>query len=61
MHKQKGRKIEGIGNPYAMTHERQVPGHSLVQGLYVLLGRRCPTAPRLYRQQRVCEREQVPF
>jgi hypothetical protein len=32
-----------------------------VQGLYVLLHRRCPLSPRLYRQQHVCEREQVPF
>ena len=36
-------------------------GHSLVQGLYVLLGRRYPLAPQLYRQQRVCEKEGVVF
>jgi DDE family transposase len=53
--------MEGIGKHHSTTHERRVRGHSLVQGLYVLEGRRCPTAPRLYRQQPVCEREQVPF
>jgi hypothetical protein len=61
MHKEKGRKMEGIGKHYSTTHEHRVPGHSLVQGLYMLLGRRCPTVPRLYREPAVCEREQVPF
>src|SRR5213082_2742201 len=40
------------------THVR---GHSLVQGLYVLLGRRCPLAPQLYQQQAVCQAAGVPF
>lgn len=53
--------MEGIGKHHSTTHERRVRGHSLVQGLYMLAGRRCPLAPRLYRQQHVCEREQVPF
>jgi hypothetical protein len=61
MHKEKGRKMEGIGKHHSTTHEQRVRGHSLVQGLYVLLSRRCPLAPRLYRQQHVCECEQVPF
>lgn len=61
MQKKKGRTMEGIGKHHSTTHEQRVRGHSLVQGLYVLLGRRCPTAPRLYRQQAVCVREQVPF
>lgn len=56
-----GKKMEGMGYHYSTTHETQVPGHSLVQGLYLLLGRRCPLPPRLYRQQAVCEREGVPF
>ena len=30
-------------------------------GLYVLLGQRCPLAPRLYRQERVCAEEGVRF
>jgi hypothetical protein len=38
-----------------------VTGHCLFTSLYVLLGRRCPLAPRLYRQKAVCEREGVPF
>lgn len=61
IHKEKGRKMEGIGKHYSTTYERGVCGHSLVQGLYLLLQRRCPLAPRLYRQQHICEREQVPF
>jgi len=61
MQKEKGRKMEGIGKHHSTTHERRVRGHSLVQGLYVLLHRRCPLPPRLSRQQAVCERELVPF
>jgi hypothetical protein len=33
----------------------------LLQLLYVVEGRRCPLAPRLYRQQAVCSAEQQPF
>jgi len=36
-------------------------GHSLVQGLYLLLDRRCPLAPHLYRQEKVCQAEDVAF
>ncbi|EFH79865.1 hypothetical protein [Ktedonobacter racemifer] len=61
MLKEKGREMEGIGQHHSTTHAQRVRGHSLVQGLYMLLGQRCPTAPRLYRQQAVCTREQVPF
>jgi hypothetical protein len=59
--KPKGRKMAGIGRHYSTTAGRQIVGHSLVQGLYVLLGRRCPLAPWLYRQQAVCAAEGVPF
>jgi SRSO17 transposase len=51
----------GLGQHYSTTAEHRVPGHSLVQSLYVLLGRRCPLAPQMYRQQAVCQREGVPF
>ena len=61
MHKRRGKKMEGIGCHYSGTEKKQVTGHSLVQGLYVLLGRRCPLAPRMYRQQAVCEAEGVTF
>jgi hypothetical protein len=60
-HKPGGKKMEGMGYHHSTTHEKRVPGHSLVQGLYLLLGRRCPLPPRLYRQRAVCEREGVPF
>jgi hypothetical protein len=60
-HKPKGKKMGGLGQHYSMTAEQRVTGHSLVQSLYVLLGRRCPLAPQMYRQQAVCQRESVPF
>jgi SRSO17 transposase len=60
-HKPKGKKMGGLGKHYSTTVEQQVTGHSLVQSLYVLLGRRCPLAPQMYRQQAVCQREGVPF
>lgn len=61
MSKPKGRKMEGLGKHHSTTHEQRIIGHSLVQGLYVLLDRRCPLAPQLYRQQQVCEKEEVAF
>lgn len=38
-----------------------VSGHSLLTGLYVLLGRGCQGHPRLYRRRSVCQAENVPF
>ena len=61
MHKRKAKKMEGLGMHHSTTEDKRVPGHSLVEGLYVLVGRRCPLAPQLYRQQAVCEKEGVPF
>ncbi len=61
MHKPKGRKMEGLGLHHSTTQNKRLPGHSLVQSLYVLLGRRCPLAPQLYRQQAICKAEDVPF
>jgi len=60
-HKPKGEKMEGLGRHHSTGEHGCVPGHSLVQGLYVLLGRHCPLAPQMYRQKVVCEREGVPF
>ncbi len=60
-HKPKGKKMGGLGQHYSTSAEQQVTGHSLVQSLYVLLGRRCPLLPRMYRQKAVCQREGVPF
>ncbi len=51
----------GLGRHYSTTAGTQVQGHSLVLGCYTLLGRRCPLAPQLYRQQRVCAAEGIPF
>lgn len=59
--KRKGKKMEGLGRHYSSTAKKTVAGHSLFVSLYVLLGRRCPLEPRLYRQKAVCDREQVPF
>jgi hypothetical protein len=61
MHMRKAKKMEGLGRHHSTTEDKRVPDHSLVEGLYVLLGRRCPLAPQLYRQQAVCEKEGVPF
>lgn len=61
MSKPKGRKMAGLGKHHSTTYDQRIVGHSLVQGLYVLLDRRCPLAPHLYRQASVCEAEQVPF
>src|SRR2546426_2889299 len=59
--KGKGKKMEGLGRHHSTTQDKRVRGHSLVESLYVLLGRRCPLAPQLYRQQAVCATEGVSF
>jgi hypothetical protein len=46
---------------HSTTEDQRVRSHSLVENLYVLLGRRCPLAPQMYRQQAVCEAEGVGF
>lgn len=61
MCKPKGRKMEGLGKHHSTIEDKRIIGHSLVQGLYVLLGRSCPLAPQLYRQEAVCAREDVTF
>src|SRR5216683_3536848 len=61
MHKRKAKKMEGLGLHHSTTEDKRVPGHSLVESLYVLLGRRCPLAPQLYRQRVECLAEGVPF
>lgn len=61
MSKPRGRKMEGLGKHHSTTHDQRIIGHSLVQALYVLLDRRCPQAAQLYRQQKVCDAETVPF
>lgn len=61
MHKRKAKKMEGLGLHHSTTEGKRVPGHNLVESLYVVMGRRCPLAPRLYRQQKVCEKEDVTF
>jgi hypothetical protein len=60
-HKIRGKKMQALGCHYSTTAKRPVKGHSLVQSLYVLLGRRCPLAPQLYRQKKTCVAEGVPF
>jgi len=61
LHKPKGKQRGGLGRHDATTQGKRVSGHSLVLGLYGLLGRRCPLAPQMYRQKRVCQAEGVPF
>ena len=59
--KRRGKKMGGLGVHHSTTEGKRIVGHSLVLGLYVLLGRRCPLTPQMYRQKAVCEREGVPF
>jgi SRSO17 transposase len=61
MQKQRGQKMSGLGKHFSSTHEKPVTGHCMVQALYVLLGRRCPLEPQMYRQQAVCEQEGIAF
>jgi len=59
--KRKAKKMEGVGLHHSTTQDKRVRGHSMVESLYVLLGRRCPLAPQMYRQQAVCAAEGVAF
>lgn len=61
MHKTRGKTMAGLGFHYSTTAGKPVVGHSLVQLLYVVEGRRCPLEPQLYRQKEVCTREGVAF
>jgi hypothetical protein len=47
LHKPKGKQMDGLGRHDATSQGKRVSGHSLVLGLYVLLGRRCPRAPQM--------------
>jgi hypothetical protein len=51
----------GLGHHYSSSEDKSVRGHSLVQGLYVLLGQRCPLMPRLYRQAKDCQETDTTF
>jgi hypothetical protein len=42
MHKPRGRKMAGLGKHYSTTAGKPLVGHSLMQALYVVEGRRCP-------------------
>jgi hypothetical protein len=59
--KGRGEKMGGVGHHYSSTEDRPLRGHSLVQGLYVLLGQHCPLLPQMYRQEKVCEAEELTF
>ena len=53
--------MRGLGRHHSSTQGKRVSGHSLFQALYVLLDRRCPLLPRMYRTKNVCEAQAVPF
>ena len=57
--KPKGRKREGLGKPHWTTENKRIVGQSLVQGLDVLLERRCPLAPQLSRHEAGCASDGV--
>ena len=57
----KGKKMGGLGAHFSNAEQKVVSGHCLMTGLYVLLDRRCPLQPQLYRQRSVCAAEGEPF
>jgi hypothetical protein len=57
----KGRTMEGRSTHHSPTSDQRIGGHSMVQGLSVLLGRRCHLVPQVDRQTAVCDAEEVPF
>src|SRR5215211_4851605 len=59
--KPKGRRMGGLGYHYSSVEQRVVAGHCLFTGLCVLLGQRCPLAPKMYCQKNICEQEKQPF
>ena len=59
--KPNGRRMGGLGYHYSSTEQRNVKGHCLFTGLYVLLGQRCPLPMQMYRQKSVCDQEGVKF
>jgi SRSO17 transposase len=59
--KVRGEKMAGMGTHSSSSTDSLRRGHSLVQGLYVLLGQHGPLLPRLYRQEKVCEGEELTF
>lgn len=56
-----GVKMQGLGLHHDSKLDQRVKGHSLLQGLYVLLGQHVPLEPQLYRQQTTCQKEGVSF
>jgi len=59
--KPKGRKMGGLGGHYSNTEQKVVSGHCLFTGLYSLLGHRTPLKARMYCQEAVCRKENIPF
>src|SRR5438105_1431245 len=45
LHKTKGKKREDLSQHHWTPEDKRIMGHSLVQGLFVVLGWRCPLAP----------------
>jgi len=59
--KRYARAVEGQGWHYSSSDRRLMPGHSLFQSVYCLLGHQLPLTLQMYRQQSVCTEEGVPF
>lgn len=51
------RPMAGVGQHYASTAKQPIQGHCMVFTCLSLLGRTCPQAPVLYRQQAGCQQE----
>jgi len=59
--KRYAKAMAGQGWHYSSSDGGQMPGHSLFQAVYCLLGQQLPLTPHLYRQQAVCAQEEAPF
>jgi DDE superfamily endonuclease len=59
--KRYAQKMGGQGWHYSSTDRRNMPGHSLFQGLYLVEDHQFPLDPQMYIQKSVCEKEKRPF
>lgn len=59
--KRYAKKMGGQGWHYSSTDRRTMPGHCLLEGVYMVEGYQYPLNPLMYIQKSVCEREGLPF
>ena len=59
--KRYAQSMEGQGRHYSSTDRCPMPGHSLLQAIYLVEGHQYPLDPQMYIQKSVCEQEQRLF